>query len=107
MEQTPVKTDVILNGTDKGSDHSSGEDSGVSSPVSVKNEDDGKELVKHEGEKEEGKNEQEIVLIQDTGFTVQLSIPGMENIELPVSIDMSWYRIRGSQFSCQYPAWRI
>ncbi|KAK3085037.1 hypothetical protein FSP39_023311 [Pinctada imbricata] len=68
-----------------GNGESSSEDSGLSSPVSVKNEEEGKGDSK-EGEKEEdGKNEQEIVLIQDTGFTVQLAVPGMDNIELPVS----------------------
>lgn len=36
------------------------------------------------GEKEN--DDQEFVLIQDTGFTVKIVIPGMDPIDLPVSI---------------------
>ena len=39
-----------------------------------------------DGEKEEeGDKDQEVVLIQDTGFNVKIIVPGIEEFELPVS----------------------
>ncbi|KAJ8312586.1 hypothetical protein KUTeg_009959 [Tegillarca granosa] len=40
---------------------------------------------KTEDEETAKSNDQEIVLIQDTGFNVQISVPGAESFELPVS----------------------
>ncbi|KAL5015908.1 hypothetical protein ScPMuIL_005497 [Solemya velum] len=40
---------------------------------------------KEGGDSEKTKNEQEIVLIQDTGFTVTITPPGSDSFELPVS----------------------
>ena len=41
---------------------------------------------KKEGEKDEEEDkDQEVVLIQDTGFNVKIVVPGIEEFELPVS----------------------
>lgn len=41
---------------------------------------------KNEEGKDEENKEQEVVLIQDTGFNVTIVCPGVEEFELPVSL---------------------
>ena len=50
-----------------------------------KGEKDGEKEKEKSGEKEEADKDQEVVLIQDTGFNVKIIVPGIEDFELPVS----------------------
>ena len=61
-------------------------------PAAPANTDDTKDETKEKGDDAQGKDETksgekegDVVLIQDTAFTIKVQVPGMDPFELPVS----------------------
>ncbi|CAC5388984.1 TIF31 [Mytilus coruscus] len=79
MDSDQAPSSPVMNGLSDESTSSSS--SGDESPVKDK-----EEKTEKDAEDDTKKEEQEMVLIQDTGFNVKIVVPGMsERIELPVS----------------------
>lgn len=67
---------------------------------SLKGEKDAKQNGHEEADPGEDGNDQEVIVIQDTGFTVKICAPGIEPFSLQVPVLASWEGSRGGAQCC-------